>query len=1660
MAHTKETQVFKYNTFEEWRQRTNKISYDLGAVTELHQDLTDSIFEFTAAAGQRFFYDGNLQIQYAPGATLDNTAGSIILTGSPTIDPLMIADERIFQGPEVSKTWEATIVSISDEKILVKNSTGNFSSSEDIVLQDDTDVILDSDNIASIIAESYNVVYTDVEVDTVEYPQTLTTVGFHAPTYNGRIALTGSPTIPDAMVEGATVYQGTIGSETFKATVLFVEGSSQVHIKNVITGNFSNAVMLKVGDGVTPNRILAANLGTYTTIPQDHACMIELNTPATAGQEVHLHYYSLVGSINELQTDIGTVENLTTTATNLVGAVNELDAEIGDTSEFSSVSATNNTASTAIAQLHTEIGDITTLDNLFTNDTNLTDALNELQGDIGNVGSLTTTATTAVTAINEHETNIGDMTFTGLDADNISAAIRELRTDIGDVTATNMGTSSANLTGAMLELETEIDTLNTRVEPTQAFHANFTSTTIMDGINELMTDIGDVTAANMGTEATTVVTAISELEGEIDNLITYTDYNTTLETTANSLADAINEHEGDIGNMTFTGLAATDISAAIRELRTDIGDVTAANMGTTSTNLVGALNEVENEVDTLNARVEPTQAFNAFFGSTTIMDALNELATESVMLSSTTDQALSSNFSLSTGKTFTIDSGATLDINGTLNIGGGAGSDLQFDTAFLTLASTSAIEGIQIDRSEIADVTVATEVDSQVRWNEGLVATVPHRAWEIKGLTNDATPVASTSSIVTFYNAKDLVSSNTETNITVGWDATNQNFDFALNNNISITGATFSGTATANHVATATMTATGNVTIEGDLTVNGTSTIINTETLKVDDNIIVLNDNVTGTPTENAGIEVERGTGNNVLLRWNEADDRWGFTNNGSTYYNIPVPSEYDNYSSWTIRDGDSSTYTITSGDTLQIAEGNGINSNFTADDVLTITNTKPFDYLTFKDDDGTSLNRANTSILEFKEGTAAGASIDINFDATNTNQLKFTVTNTDRGSSQHIFKTITVDTDGQADVVADSNSDTLNLIGGNAVTLSTNATTDTITIAHDDTSTLSGSYGGNNNGVVIEDITVDGNGHITAIGTRDLDSRYDNYANWSLFVDGVDKDDVTSGEKVDFAATAPLSVAHTVSDGNVLTFTHDDSGVTAGTYGQSGAEDGTYIKSVTVNAKGHVTAISSDDFDDRYNKYAHPNHTGDVTSTGDGATVIANDAVTYAKMQNMTTARILGRNTAESGDVEELTAATVRSMINVANGANNYSLPVATATALGGIELFSNTDQTVAANSITTATGRTYGIQLNSANQAVVNVPWTDTLYTLPLATDTVRGGIELFSNTDQATAANSVTSTAGRTYGIQLNSANQAVVNVPWTDTVYSLPEATATTRGGIELFSNTDQTVAANAVSATAGRTYGVQLNSAGQAVVNVPWVDTDTNTTYSVGDGGLTQKNFTTTLKDKLDGIASNATNTADPAISNYSGVPYLTGGITAEEVRTLIGAGTATVNDTGTPAILITGSSGGAVPALNTGISALEMRQLIGAGTTTLDGQSGTAPYYGARAWFNVIYQVADGYVITVTGPTLNAGGNISSVTMANSSTATINFTTSMPTANYAVSVSGNRYATSTTSNNGGIITGIFSPSTSAFTISFYDKVDTTDAGNRQAPSTFSGIVMC
>ncbi len=62
---------------------------------------------------------------------------------------------------------------------------------------------------------------------------------------------------------------------------------------------------------------------------------------------------------------------------------------------------------------------------------------------------------------------------------------------------------------------------------------------------------------------------------------------------------------------------------------------------------------------------------------------------------------------------------------------------------------------------------------------------------------------------------------------------------------------------------------------------------------------------------------------------------------------------------------------------------------------------------------------------------------------------------------------------------------------GGTSIDVSGTGEGAGVTVSHANTSNLNGFYGGNNNALVIEDITVDANGHVTGIGTRDMDNYF-----------------------------------------------------------------------------------------------------------------------------------------------------------------------------------------------------------------------------------------------------------------------------------------------------------------------------------------------------------------------------------------------------------------------------------------------------------------------------------------------------------------------------------------------------------------------------------------
>jgi hypothetical protein len=78
----------------------------------------------------------------------------------------------------------------------------------------------------------------------------------------------------------------------------------------------------------------------------------------------------------------------------------------------------------------------------------------------------------------------------------------------------------------------------------------------------------------------------------------------------------------------------------------------------------------------------------------------------------------------------------------------------------------------------------------------------------------------------------------------------------------------------------------GDLTLSGDLTVSGTTTTVNSTAVEIGDRIIELNSGLAdnAAPTQDAGIEVERGNRNNARLVWDESENYWAVHNDsGST---------------------------------------------------------------------------------------------------------------------------------------------------------------------------------------------------------------------------------------------------------------------------------------------------------------------------------------------------------------------------------------------------------------------------------------------------------------------------------------------------------------------------------------------------------------------------------------------------------------------------------------------------------------------------------------------------------------------------------------------------------------------------------------------------------
>jgi hypothetical protein len=215
-------------------------------------------------------------------------------------------------------------------------------------------------------------------------------------------------------------------------------------------------------------------------------------------------------------------------------------------------------------------------------------------------------------------------------------------------------------------------------------------------------------------------------------------------------------------------------------------------------------------------------------------------------------------------------------------------------TGFTYVAGTTAGPTATITREGLADISVGA-IPSASGTASGIITTGSQTFAGSKTFSDNAVFTGDiavnggdiTTSAATFNVGNTATTTQT---INLGTAATASGATKTINI------GTGSATGSTTDVYLGSTSGTSTVRIQGNLVVTGTSSSINAETVTVDDNIIVLNNNVTGTPTENAGIEIERGTSANVSVLWNESTDRWTFTNDGSTYYNMPISTEYNNY--------------------------------------------------------------------------------------------------------------------------------------------------------------------------------------------------------------------------------------------------------------------------------------------------------------------------------------------------------------------------------------------------------------------------------------------------------------------------------------------------------------------------------------------------------------------------------------------------------------------------------------------------------------------------------------------------------------------------------------------------------------------------------------------
>ena len=226
----------------------------------------------------------------------------------------------------------------------------------------------------------------------------------------------------------------------------------------------------------------------------------------------------------------------------------------------------------------------------------------------------------------------------------------------------------------------------------------------------------------------------------------------------------------------------------------------------------------------------------------------------------------------------------------------------------------------------------------------------------------------------------------------------------------------------------------------------------------------------------------------------------------------------------------------------------------------------------------------------------------------------------------------------------------------------------------------------------------------------------------------------------------------------------------------------------------------------------AEVNVNADWTATS-GDAMIINKPTIPSKTSELTN----DSNYITSSAVDTKISSAIASVYRVKGTVSNYSsLPTSNVT-IGDVYNLSDTG----ANYVCTATSPITWDKLSETvdlsnysttaeNDAKYQVKG-NYITSIPTASSGTLGGIKTGYST----------SSSNKNYAVQLDSSNNAYVNVPWTDTNTTYSQATSSSLGLVKIGYS------------TSGKNYAVQLDSDGKMYANVPWTDNDT--TYSAGTG---------------------------------------------------------------------------------------------------------------------------------------------------------------------------------------------------------------------------------